>query len=69
MNPKQEILKLKDGESWIWSEFNSGGVEIWFKYGYYFIFNIPMYGGNPVFECNFPKHQIDHLIETVNSWT
>jgi len=69
MNPKQEILKLKDGESWIWSEFDSGGAEIWLKFGVYFLFEIPQYGGDPVFADYFPKHRIDALIDKVNSWT
>ena len=69
MTPKQEILKLKDGESWIWPESDYGKAEIWYKYGTYFLFEIPLYGGQPMYSCLFPENNIDGLILKVNSWT
>ncbi len=69
MNPTDEILKLKDGECWIWPESDYGQAEIWFKNERYFLFEIPQFGGNPRYIHNYSKHQINILIEMVKSWT
>jgi len=69
MDAKQEILKLKDGESWIWPESDYGKAEIWYKNGTYFLFEIPQFGGQPMYSCSFNENNIDGLIFKVNSWT
>jgi len=69
MDAKLEILKLKDGESWIWPESDYGKAEIWYKYETYFLFEIPNFGGLPMYSRSFSKNNVDKLIHQVNSWT
>jgi len=69
MTDKEQILALRDGESYIVPESDYGKAEIWLKHERYFLFEIPMYGGMPQFSKAFGKHQIDSLIETYESWT
>jgi len=69
MNAKQEILKLKDGECWIWPESDYGKAEIWYKNETYFVFEIPQFGGQPMYSYSFNKNNIDGLIHQVNLWT
>jgi len=67
-NAKDEILKLKNGESWVWPESDYGKAEIWLKYNTYFLFEIPIYGGGePRFYKQF--RDIDSLIKMVESWS
>lgn len=67
--PKENILGLNDGESWIWPESDYGKAEIWFKNDTYFLFEIPQFGGNPQFHSYFNIDKVDYLISIVNSWT
>ncbi len=69
MNAKEEILKLKDNECWIWPESDYGKAEIWYKNKTYFLFEIPTFGGQPSFSNSFNKYDIDMLIDEVSSWT
>ena len=69
MNPEQEIRKLKDGEVWEWPESDYGKAEIWLKNETYFLFAIPMYGGQPCFEQSYNKGRIGEMVATVESWT
>lgn len=65
------ITNLKDGESWTWPESDYGRAEIWLKNGTYFLFEIPMYGGEPRFCESYDRHQvkINELVERVLAWT
>lgn len=69
MNDKEEILKLKDGECYIVPESDYGKAEIWLKHGFFFLFEIPMYGGVPCFYKAYSKNQIDEMINKYESWT
>ena len=69
MTEKEEILKLKDGESWIWPESDYGAAEIWYKNDFYFLFEIPTFGGEPRFSKAYHPFDIDKLIKEVQSWT
>ena len=69
MDAKYEILKLKNGDSWIWPESDYGKAEIWFINDTYFLFEIPMYGGTPMYHGAFPKSRLAELIEAVEYWT
>jgi len=68
INAKEEILKLKDGGFWIWPESDYGKAEVWFKYGTYFLFEIPSFGGRPEFYKDYTIWEIEHLINVVRSW-
>ena len=69
MNPKQEILKLKDGESWTWPESDYGRAEIWLKNNIYFLFEIPSFGGEPIYDSTYTMATLQYLIKKVESWT
>jgi hypothetical protein len=70
MNPIEEILKLKDGESWTYPEGDYGKAEVWYKNGTYFLFEIPQYGGNPRY-VQFTNYStnVPELVEAIESWT
>lgn len=69
MTDKEAILNLKDGERYIVPESDYGRAEIWLKHGTYFLFEIPVYGGEPSFSNSYPKSQIDTMIKYYESWT
>ena len=69
MNAKEEILKLKNGQCWIWPESDYGRAEIWLINDVYFLFEIPSFGGKPMYNDYFFKESLDALIVIVNSWT
>lgn len=69
MNPKEEILNLKSGECWVWPESDYGKAEIWNINGIYLLFEIPIFGGEPMFDDYYYKESIDALIAIVESWT
>lgn len=66
---KDEILKLKNGECYTVPESDYGKAEIWKINYFYFIFSIPMYGGEPQFEKSFRTGQENDIIGLINSWT
>ncbi len=69
MTPKEHILNLKSGETWIWPESDYGKAEI-FRYRDVFVLSeIPMYGGEPRYAGMFLLNGIDLLINRVESWT
>lgn len=69
MSADQEILKLKDGEFWVWPESDHGKAEIWLKHETYFLFEIPSFGGEPRFVDIYTVDTLPHLIKKVESWT
>ena len=69
MNHKENILKLKDGETYFISMGEEAGGEIWLKNDVYFLFEIPQYGGEPRYIDHYRKFHIDNLIDIVLSWT
>jgi hypothetical protein len=66
-NPEVAITKLKNGESWIWPESDYGKAEIFRIHDCFLLFEIPTYGGKPMFEGGY--YRINQLIDKVNSWT
>lgn len=66
---REAIVNLKDGECFTWPSSDYGLAEIYSKHDALFIFSIPMYGGEPVYESVFIKARVDDLIEFVLSWT
>ena len=69
MNAKQEILKLKDGEVWVWPESDYGKAEIWFKNDIYFLFEIPTFGGKPIWIGAYLREKLPFLLATVERWS
>jgi len=66
---KEEILKLKNGEHYTVPESDYGKAEIWRINNNYFVFSIPMYGGEPRFEERFNEKDEDSVVKLINSWT
>ena len=66
---KEEIKKLKDGEVYVVPESDYGKAEIWKKNSRYFLFEIPLYGGEPLFINVYRIEQLDDIIKKVDSWT
>lgn len=66
---KEEILKLKNGEHYIVPESDYGKAEIWKINNNYFVFSIPIYGGEPRLEETFYNSDEDEVIKLINSWT
>lgn len=69
INAKQEILKLKNNESWTWPESDYGKAEIWLMHGMYFLFEIPSFGGEPRYVDTYIATTLPDLIATVEKWT
>jgi len=69
MDHYNSIQNLKDGDCFIWPQSDYGKAEIWFKNEVFFLFEIPEYGGMPIFSGSFHPSQVDRLIDKVNSWT
>lgn len=69
MDYLKEILLLKSGDSFIVPESDYGKAEVWKINDMYILFEIPMYGGKPMFSGTYSLHQINDLIETIENWT
>ena len=69
MDALVEILKLKDGECWTWPESDYGKARIKLKDGNYSLFEIPTYGGEPIFVAEVSGRDLPCLIKIVESWT
>ena len=69
MNHKEQIENLKDGESYTIPEGDYGRGIVWKQYTAYFLFSIPIYGGEPVFHKWYNSLQVDKMIEEFESWT
>ena len=67
--PNAIIKGLKDGEHWVWPESDYGKAEIWKINDTYFLFSIPMYGGQPQFEDAFTPKMVEGMISLVEGWT
>lgn len=67
--PKEKILALKDGDCYLWPESDYGKAEIWRKNNVYILFEIPMFGGEPIYDSTYLFDRVDQLIKTVESWT
>lgn len=66
MNDKEKILNINDGESYSLPSYNA---EVWCKNGWYFLFEIPLLGGDYILAANCKKNNIDFIINIYESWT
>jgi len=69
MKISEEILKLKDGESYTVPESDYGKAIIIAREKYYEIYSIPLYGGEPVLEFTNGKGYEELIEKDINSWT
>lgn len=69
MTDKEQIEKLRDGECYVVPESDYGKAEIWYKNETYFLFEIPIYGGLPIFHSYYSKFDVQEMIDKYNSWT
>lgn len=68
MDIKEEILKLKHGEKFIIPESDYGKAEVWRINDILILFEIPTYGGEPMFNDTYYTSQIDALLHNVSCW-
>lgn len=66
---KNEILKLDHKEFYVVPEGDYGKAEIWKIYDVYLLFEIPRYGGEPMYVESYRKNEIDLLISDIEKWT
>lgn len=66
---KEEILKLRTGQVYVVPESDYGKAEVWRINSTYFIFSIPMFGGEPSYEDSYRVGDEDKVVATINSWT
>lgn len=64
------VKSLKNGESTniFWSE-DGGGVVHLIEYHWYFLFSVPIYGGEPVYEGVYKQSKLEELVSEAHSWT
>lgn len=65
---KDNILKLKDGGKYIVPESDYGKAEVWKVNDVFVLFEIPQYGGTPIYFGTYYRKNIEMLIEQVNHW-
>ena len=62
-----KILEMKDGESLYTNMCNDGGALIHKYWDYYFLFEIPLFGGDPMFYKAYKN--IEEMISVYTNWT
>ena len=76
---KQGVKTLKNGECYTVSQSDYGLAEIWYINDIYFLFGIPVFGGDPYYVDKFhagnwrnPKEKeevIAKILDIVHGWT
>lgn len=69
MEDKKAIENLKSGERYVIPESDYGKAEIWRVNDIYVLFEIPLFGGDPIFHTTYPVSQIKDMLNNVNNWT
>jgi hypothetical protein len=74
MNWQRDVKNLRHGEHFIIPEGSNddcGKGEVWRINSRFFLFEIPQYGGEPMFAAHFEANEFgaDALIKMVESWT
>jgi DNA-binding ferritin-like protein (Dps family) len=67
-NHKDYIENLKHLQHYTWPESDYGRAEIYRINDVYVLFEIPQFGGEPVFNGVFGVFEVDKIIEMVKSW-
>lgn len=67
MSDLEKVEALTNGEHYVVPESDYGKAEIWFINGEYFLFEIPTYGGQPMYSGRYSN--ADDALRKVNSWT
>jgi len=66
---RDKIEKLKDGEHCYFNIFQSGGAVCYKCNGMYLLFEVPLYGGEEIYENTYFENELNDLINTAYSWT
>ena len=66
---KEEILKLKNNEIYIVTKSDYGKAEIRRIDEGFALFEIPMYGGEPMYVGSYVLKDIYKMIKEIESWT
>lgn len=65
----EAIEALENGDRYFWSLGEGSGAEVWRIHDIYVLFEIPQYGGPPIFSQPFKRREIEDLVLAVLSWT
>ncbi len=61
----EKILRgMNHGDSYEW-----GDAVVYCLHGIWVLFEVPLFGGEPVISGTYPFHRFQDLIEEVQSWT
>lgn len=63
------ISTLKTGECYIVPEGDYGKAEVWCIHKKLFVFEIPMYGGEPIFYDSYPADMASAVVDVILSWS
>lgn len=65
---KEEILKLKQGECFIVPEGDYGKAEVWRINDVFIVFEIPLFGGEPMYSKTYHHSRIEEIIYDIISF-
>lgn len=70
----ESLLKLNNGEHYVVPQSDYGKAEVWLINNAFFVFEVPMYGGDPNYATNFPfaRHKqkaAEQVMSLIDSWT
>lgn len=63
------INKLKNGENFIVPESDYGKAEIWRINNVYVSFEIPLFGGAPLFHAVYRLDEVEKMLKDINNLT
>lgn len=69
MTDEEKIKAMKEGETIFLNMFQDGGVQIHMYNDEYQLFEVPLYGGKPIFYNIYEPKNIDKMIRKYRSWT
>lgn len=74
MEAREGILKnlesMRDKDELFFNMFQDGGAQVYcVNYDWYVLFEIPLYGGEPMYSGIFYKNELEKLVDLALSWT
>jgi hypothetical protein len=65
----EQIQALKTGECYTVPKSDYGKAEIWRVHDNFVVFEIPQYGGKPIYSGTYLKGQIGVIAKMIGGWT
>ena len=69
MTDKEKILMMQEGDNLILNMIEGGGVQIYMYNHEYLLYEIPIYGGQPIFYDIYNYADVDKMISEYKTWT